>query len=460
MTKLTLLKDDPERAALMGGNDLLGQDAAVDTLMTSIESLPAPACIALYGSWGSGKSTLMYKAKKRWTDGPDGEQKRRSIWFDPWEYERSGDLLTPLLYALVEEVRGDGRLDADAVKDLLVGAAKVLLALSVRLGVAAASGGLVNLPADSISFLKDLKPEKLAELFDERAKLHDEVKHVKARFKELVDKTLQGRSGPLVFFLDDLDRCLPDSTVTLIEAVKLLLCGDTGCKAVFVFALDRQIVGEAIRHRYPGSASYTGENYLEKIFDLSLEVPPIREDDIEAFIQSVFAQTTEPMEWMNEAFGAKGMTGLANIRDVLAQPFFANPRVIQRTLNRMALLLQDEKRRRVLGAVADWECLNRFIAWTAGTERFREFRHFFFTTTDIERATLHAAMCQAEGKATLPSRPTQNELASIATQPGFRGYYDFLIVANQATRYEEQLPPTGGLKTLRDFDDLLRSAGL
>ncbi|MEZ4466710.1 MAG: P-loop NTPase fold protein [bacterium] len=68
----------------------------------------------------------------------------------------------------------------------------------------------------------------------------DAVQSVKTGFKALVDAALEGK-GPtarVLVCLDDLDRCLPADVVALIEAVKLLLVGEAGCRAVFAFALD------------------------------------------------------------------------------------------------------------------------------------------------------------------------------------------------------------------------------
>ncbi len=479
VTRITLLKDDPRGAA--GADDLLGHEAALETLLTAVRSLRPPACVALYGSWGSGKTTLLRRAQREWTRPPEGGgTPGRAVWFDPWEYEGQDDLLIPLMAALMRAVGEERRVDPARAKRLIEGAAKVTLALAVRFGTAFAFGGLGGEVLGQLAPLAGLAPEKLAELFGEKEGLRDEVERVKGEFAGLVRTLQEDRPGPLVFFLDDLDRCLPDSTVALIEGVKLLMCSETDCPVVFVFALDRQIVGEAIRQRYPGSSAYTGENYLEKIFDLSLEVPSVDEAAVEEFITSRLETRDEGIGWIHEALCPPHGTGdgadldgdghepppsgLCVVRDVLCEPCFANPRVIQRTMNRLILLLADAERRDRIRTVGDRTVYEHLVTWVAGAERFRGFRRLFQSASEIEIVSLHQ-VASSYGTSTRTDSTVaiaqQPHIASLISQPGFLGYYELLglgvLVEDQVLA--ERLS-SGDLSTYRDIDDLLISAGL
>lgn len=81
----------------------------------------------------------------------------------------------------------------------------------------------------------------------------------------------------LVFLVDDLDRCLPEKAIEVLEAVKLFLDVE-GC--AFVLALDEEVVERGIAHRYqaytsgaPGQTPITGAEYLEKLIHLPIRLP-------------------------------------------------------------------------------------------------------------------------------------------------------------------------------------------
>ncbi|MCB9553140.1 MAG: AAA family ATPase [Myxococcales bacterium] len=478
---------EPERAEA----DLLGQFAAIETLVEALGALEPPACVALYGAWGSGKTTVMHNAMRRCR-----ERLWVPVWFTPWEYDRQPDLLQPLLRALLEVIREmDGKDPARwaEFKARAGKAVKALIGLAARVGVrvgvnavlgplAAAAAGAAASAAAGGTGADVITSDESAALdvqswLDGKDAPPDPVVAVKKRFKELVDAALAVASeggAPdddkrVVFFLDDLDRCLPDRVVELIEGVKLLLCGETGCKAMFVFALDRQIVGEAIRQRFPGSTLYTGENYLEKIFDLSLETPPLplgapegREADaapiasLRRFVDAGAAGLKCDLDSLCKPLGGRTL-----LLEVLSHPAFANPRVIKRTLNRLHLLTRVETRCEQIAAVRDRECQRRFLLWMAGAERFREFRHFARRGSPKELDALADAASRTQGDT------ANGELKHLLAMPGFRGYFDGLKLEAKfgktaLTEWQvwQDYKPTEHQHSLRWFDDLMRAVGV
>jgi predicted KAP-like P-loop ATPase len=97
LQKLPLFKDsgdkhEPER---------LGQGAIITTLRHAIAQLPPPGCIALYGSWGTGKTSILRQTRA--LEDANTEE-RRTVWFDPWEYERHGEVLPSVLRAAIAQL--------------------------------------------------------------------------------------------------------------------------------------------------------------------------------------------------------------------------------------------------------------------------------------------------------------------------------------------------------------------
>jgi formylglycine-generating enzyme required for sulfatase activity len=98
-------------------------------------------------------------------------------------------------------------------------------------------------------------------------------------------RKIDEQEGALVVFVDDLDRCLPEKTVQVLEAIKLFL-DKHGC--VFVLGADTRIVQEAVASHYKNTG-ITGESaadYLEKIIQLRFELPPILTEQMGDYLQN------------------------------------------------------------------------------------------------------------------------------------------------------------------------------
>lgn len=417
-------------------DDLFDWAAARATLQAAVRGLPTPGCVALYGAWGAGKTTAL-----RHLQADLDKTRIVSVWFNPWEYERTEDVLTPLLRAIMKQLPPGPDWG---------GLAKALLATFGKLSLGVAAGLLrLELP-DVLKKAEELKPEELTAELAHWFKSDDEIQKTKKNFAKLVKQGLEvAKADRLIVFLDDLDRCLPDTTVQIIEAVKLLLCGDTDASAVFVFGLDRRIVGEAIAARYSSSNSYTGESYLEKIFDVSLEVPTVTKANVNSLVASLnldeLTSEGQKLEWLLE---------------VLSQPVFANPRVVLRTLNRLRLFsLAHAARvpaRRPNGA-EDWK---RLYVWVAGSERFRTFRLIYFQLTAGELAALHENIYPVDkGQSPLASET----LAALVRAPGFVNYYQQLFGSSasaQQVALDRGLASETDALTIGEIDLLLRCHGL
>ncbi len=467
--------------------DLLGQRAVIATLGKAIERLPAPACIAVYGPWGSGKTNILRNAMRN-----ASADLHIPVWFDPWQYDRQPDLLGPLLRALLVEMRERTRKEPERAERFIAaakGLGRMLLSLGVRVAIRGGANALLPLAIAS-----DADGEMPVEVaagdsgkldidgwLRGRGEPGDEVERIKAQFRELVDATLeltaadgaQSDNRRVVFFLDDLDRCLPDRVVDLIERVKLLLCGTErrmssarddhadadpaagASKAVFVFALDRRIVGEAIRHRFPGASQYSGENYLEKIFDFSLETPPVPSETkaVSRFVEH-WAEGLGGIDTLAAPFG-----GRPNLVAALALPPLANPRVIKRTLNRLTLLLDEPSRARLI-VDAGWQTHDQrrhALVWLAGAERFRVIRHL------IRRGETQAFQRLLDHLRDAPKKPVLlSETGRLVTLPGLLPYLDALglVGSKRHTELEQFAGKPIQPGSLRWFDDLMRSAGL
>ena len=317
----------------------LGFEATASALAQIIRDSPPRFAVGIFGGWGSGKTTLMQEIQRKL-----GETVV-SVEFNAWRYEREPQLLIPLLDtvrgALMEWAAGK---DAGTRERVRTAARKV--GRIIR-GLAAGLSGEVGLPgAVKVSYdvgksidalIMSGEPEQPQSLYV-------------AAFSELsqafADLGAQG-VAKVVVFVDDLDRCLPDNALDVIESMKLFfdLPG-----FVFVVGLDENVVQRAVRTRFPetsglaaGSAAagadvtVTPETqlaraYVEKIFQVPYRLPRMVAEQLNDLLEAMY----------NEAKLAPGQLDdfrrrVAPYLQYVAVRGQINPREVKRFLNTYTL---------------------------------------------------------------------------------------------------------------------------
>ncbi len=114
-----------------------------------------------------------------------------------------------------------------------------------------------------------------------------------------------------VVFVDDLDRCLPEKAVAVLELIKTVFNVDS---FAFVLALDDEVIERGIGHRYreymlkdkKPQMPITGFEYLEKIVHLPFRLPALTEQQAMRFIESVESPLEPKLEqqWFRQVHTA------------------------------------------------------------------------------------------------------------------------------------------------------------
>ena len=140
--------------------------------------------------------------------------------------------------------------------------------------------------------------------------------------------------GYLVIFIDDLDRCLPENAIAVMEALKLYL---DRANCVFVIGAERSIIEVGIKERYKDNPRLSGKDYLEKIIQLPFIV---RRVDAENAL-SLLDPYVKTLPYRDDPA----------LRTLIVQGTECNPRRIKRFINTFWVLteiaggLTDEQRR-------------------------------------------------------------------------------------------------------------------
>ena len=222
--------------------------------------------IVLDGPWGSGKTFFI----RQWQHALL-KAKYRVVYWDAFQSDHQEDALFPILGKLVREA---GASEKDR-KSLCVTAGKIVAALPNALLTAASSSDLtLNITKRLLIFggkavIEATNAEDSTRLFErrlERAREEEECLH---DFREALDKLVPPPPRPLIFIIDELDRCHPPFALNVLERIKHLF---ENRKIRFVLVTHLAELAEMVGHAY-GLAN--PRRYLEKFHQLTVSIDNI-----------------------------------------------------------------------------------------------------------------------------------------------------------------------------------------
>lgn len=323
------------------GKDLLGFNEFAKSTLAAIRYSEPPFTWGIYGDWGSGKTSLMKLIKGRMeTDLKNPEPGSQDalhipVWFNAWEYENELNIIYPLFYAIYRDFSArckgaqNKKAFSESFKKVALGSLFGLTDLTLRTVTKAAIGEALKL--DDVKKALEIVEENLQTVF---SKWTDQVAETKQAFKEFVNNYLNiyrglhpeigNRELYLAIFVDDLDRCLPDVAIEILERIKNHLTVD---KCIFILGVNRNVVYKSIQKKY-GDLDIDGRQHLEKIIQYSVGVPHPSEKVIKEFGKKslsalVLSGNKQKLENYFDEFG-----------QTLSKANFTNPRKIKRVLNR------------------------------------------------------------------------------------------------------------------------------
>ena len=238
-----------------------------------------PVCVGVTGPWGSGKSSIAQQVQ----DALAADAGALVIYVEPWAFDPRTDpkahLIGDVLNAISEHVNETQSGSAVLKKKLRALLGRVRWARAAQL--LATTALTAQLPS----------VDKLAELFgpaDGEVVEEPSIDGFRNEFAELVNHDQLRNLRRVVVVVDDLDRCLSDTVIAVLEAIKLFLSVP---KMAFLVAADETAVRNAIAVRYgrePGAASLA-ERYLDKIVQIPVRVPVLDRVAVEAYILQLLA---------------------------------------------------------------------------------------------------------------------------------------------------------------------------
>lgn len=295
-------------------NDSLYSDTAIINKVYNLitEKIDPPYSISINGTWGSGKTTFVKLLETKLE-----VNKYPHLWFNPWEYERSSDVVLAFLKQLSQKF-----MDKADLKELGI--------FGLSLFVTGIDAAAQVLTGGKLSFknIQDITKNVDASLKERYEKYDDVVLGIKEDFAVLTQKISGKFDNKTVFiFFDDLDRCLPENAINLLEALKnLFVVKDAN--VIFISGIDTSVAKQFIKKRYEGIKDDFAINYFKKIFNLTFDVPEIDKNVFDKFINSyiknVFrnegilsAETEYPKEIKDAVILCINTAGIKSLRQMI-----------------------------------------------------------------------------------------------------------------------------------------------
>lgn len=256
--------------------DLFGLSEYGERLANLICNAADPLVTILDGPWGSGKTVFA----KQWA-GLMRNRGARVIYFDAFANDHYEDALTPLAAQILSALPNKKLKKRLKAATLEVG--KHILPVAANLLIRAGTAGLLayndlhGVAKDAGEALGKDAGLVVEKTLEARLEAAGEEKAIFQNFRTALEEAskMPGQPDsaatlPLVFIIDELDRCRPTFAINLIERVKHLF-SVPGVQFLLIAHLPQ--LEEAVRHCYGLGLGKRAKIYLEKFYDVKMTIP-------------------------------------------------------------------------------------------------------------------------------------------------------------------------------------------
>ena len=249
-------------------NCRLGRKKDAEILTNIVNNYRDGCTIALTGRWGSGKTTFL----KMW------EQYIRNngqkvLYLNAWE----NDYIPEPLVCIIGEM--ESVFPAEQQKTI-VKAAKGIFHILKKIPYTLALDFVDHkVGSETKDLIKETVSEKQDKVFENELSEYKVKKDGLTRFKSVLENAVSSMKAenPVVFIVDELDRCRPDYAVEVLEIIKHFFSVPG---IVFILSIDKDQLANSVRGYY-GRDRIDAEEYLRRFIDIEYSLP---DPEIKPFI--------------------------------------------------------------------------------------------------------------------------------------------------------------------------------
>jgi hypothetical protein len=250
----------------------LGRQKFGEMLTALVSNYADGFVLAVNNPWGAGKTTFMtmwqHHLKKNGFP---------TIYFNAWE----NDFDNKPIVAILSEFRS---LTGDSQSKTFQSVLEKGAILARNIAPALLKAVIKQVPGgEALADVAEGAGKAASELLEDEIKDFIKKKQTISEFREELETFVNELPGdlPLVFILDELDRCRPDYAVQVLENIKHLF---SVRKVVFVLSIDKDHLESSIRGYY-GSETIKASEYLRRFIDFEYSLP---EPSTEVFVDYLY----------------------------------------------------------------------------------------------------------------------------------------------------------------------------
>ena len=277
-----------------------------------------PISIGVSGAWGTGKSSMIKLIQASLSDPDRCPSDTRFVFvdFNAWLYQGYDDARAALMEVIADKlvaIADAQAKPADKAKALLarvnwLRAAKFVANSTVAMSLGLPPTGLLGQlwGIGRRAFTEGLGPDTLQEAGDALTDAREQAsplleppiapssppKEIQA-LRDTFEAALAELEVTLVVLVDDLDRCLPETTISTLEAIRLFLFLNS---TAFVIAADIDVIKLAVRRHFQSDGHEADDrlvtSYFDKLVQVPIQVPPLGIQEVRAYMMLLFVEAS------------------------------------------------------------------------------------------------------------------------------------------------------------------------
>ena len=241
------------------GADKLNRDDAERRLYRIVEGQERPLTICLNGEWGSGKTFFLTRFVRDYNKrNPAGH----AVYFDAWQ----DDFLADPLLAIICQLKNVAT--EKTAKSLYKAVKNAAVPCLANVGLSIAKHAVKKCTGVDLDHLTvdDLETSEES-IYEQYETMDSSRKLLREKLTAFAADTYAETKKPLLFVVDELDRCRPTFAIEVLERIKHLFCVP---HLVFVIGADVRQLEKSIQAVY---GDIDGRDYLHRFFDIEVTLP-------------------------------------------------------------------------------------------------------------------------------------------------------------------------------------------
>lgn len=284
--------------------DLLRNEAIAGTIINIIvDGDGRPLTVGVHGYWGAGKSSVLEMIAARF---PGQDDKTLVIRFNGWQFQGFEDAKIALIEGVVQDLIASRSFLTNTTEQVVNILKRIDWLKAARRVGGLAFNAITGMPSpDQVSDILGFIGSKVSDASSLLTKDNAQAAlgEAKEYWKEASDvpsvpvairefhgafEDLLAKAGieKLVVLVDDLDRCLPETAIQTLEAIRLFIMLP---KTAFVIGADENMIQYAVTQHFPDlpegpiAAEYP-RAYLEKLIQVPFRIPTMGDAETRTYL--------------------------------------------------------------------------------------------------------------------------------------------------------------------------------